>query len=128
MSHLFDQLLWATPHQICWTWSDAEFYYVHDPDCPETAKTCLENKDLQKVKCLFVCQCSACQQHAFPTKDVEHCIKNVENKHCIYCQCEDCVCDMRKKKRQFNIRPKVCYWDSSCFDANCQVCFLFRDS
>jgi hypothetical protein len=123
MPHLFDKLLWATPIQICWKWSAREFYYVHDPDCPHSAVECLNTTDLRNVKCLFVCECSACQQHAFPDKNVENFIKNVEQKHCIYCQCENCVCDLRKMKRQYDLRPKLYYWDSSCFDANCQVCF-----
>lgn len=98
--------MWATPRQICWQWNKAgEFYFAEEePD-------------------MFVCQCSACQQHAGQELDNPFAfLKNELNKHCVYCQCRDCVCELRRQNRQYELAPRFYNWDHECFHSKCQVC------
>ncbi len=66
------------------------------------------------------CCCSGCSTW---TKDEPMKIRNIENKHCLYCCCCYCVCDQRRANGQYdNFASPIGEFASGCNTNKCAMC------
>jgi hypothetical protein len=102
-----------------WHWSGT-YYYSHDnEECIVTddkIQLCFDDtKD-----CIIICGCSACNGHLHLC-DFLHFEKNERNGHCVYCECVDCVCPLRKLNGYYDTYSQPPHWDNLC-RGSCHVC------
>lgn len=80
--------------------------------------------ELNQPKTYYVCACSACRQY---DKDFEKAFfeKNMNSKHCCFCWCITCVCELRRINNQYDQQEETCYWDGPCM-GTCVSCIKWK--
>ena len=89
--------------------------------CKNNYFTCSDHPHL--ISKITICICSGCSP-ATASEYEENNYVNIENNHCIYCQCLKCVCRCRSKlfynSENIELLP---YWDNPCWCwGTCKIC------
>ncbi len=105
-----------------WYWDNvASRYYTHmyTNDSCNDINNCYKNyRD-----CIFHCMCSACSSYMVDCGVAFK--RNESNQHCVYCQCIDCVCLLRKQNKLHEPYAETPHYDNLCWNS-CYICSKYR--
>lgn len=115
-------VLYATIHHRTfdpvWLWHEStQQYYTHiwvNNNCDD-----VENCLINHKPCIIFCQCSGCFKYEYNNE--KRYFKNETNKHCVRCQCRECVCPMRKTNQQYESFPTLPHPYNICA-GTCYIC------
>ena len=85
-------------------WSFNGYYFINEHGCTCICSGCSDFENLSDIPSLTI-------------------KKAIKNGHCVYCECYDCVCELRKESELFEKEPLTQYWDNPCM-GSCGSCSL----
>lgn len=102
-----------------WTWDEEKDMFVDDHNHPCQCGGCFQKYNNNELK---KCRLAKCGKHRRPDyfQKPENYEKTI-NRHCLYCWCDECVCELRRERKLFKKYHKSTGDEDFdyCF---CQIC------